>query len=77
MSDRIKCSKCGAESFNDSKTILCCGRCYKQLEEEVIKIRKMHGVNEAFKQLEDERIEIGKYVAEIQKLLVKKALEEK
>ena len=29
------------------------------------------------KQLEDERIEIGKYVAEIQKLLIKESLEQK
>ena len=46
MSSRIKCNKCDAESFNDDKTILYCGKCYKQLEDdlkyfEIVDIEKM------------------------------------
>jgi len=32
MSSRVRCMKCGAESFNDGNTKLVCQKCYQALE---------------------------------------------
>ena len=34
LSSRIRCKKCGAESYNDGKTQLYCCCCYEELEAE-------------------------------------------
>ena len=41
MSDRIKCNKCKAESFNDGNTEIYCPICYEKQEQEIQRLKEI------------------------------------
>jgi flagellar biosynthesis/type III secretory pathway protein FliH len=48
MTDRIKCTYCGAESFNDENTLLYCQTCYDEAFENGLKQGRNEGYSKGF-----------------------------